>query len=82
MTGAAHTGAAMRPMANLRHVALASFWFGLYFHWIPILSVLIPYQVSHLLPRDVQGRGIALVTGLGASSRSACRHWSAPGPTG
>ena len=53
-------------ISNLRHLALASYWFGLNFHWIPILGVLLPYQVSHLLPRTQQGSGIALVTGLGA----------------
>ena len=51
---------------NLRHVALAAFWFGLNFHWAPILAVLIPYQVIHLLPRTQQGSGIALITGAGA----------------
>ena len=53
-------------MSNLRHLALASYWFGLNFHWIPILGVLLPYQVNHLLPKSQQGAGIALVTGLGA----------------
>jgi len=53
-------------MGNLRHIALATFWFGLNFHWIPILAVLVPYQVIHLLPRDQQGSGIAVVTGAGA----------------
>ena len=58
--------AAPARMSNLRHIALATFWFGLNFHWIPILAVLIPYQVIHLLPRDQQGSGIAVVTGAGA----------------
>jgi MFS family permease len=49
-----------------RHLGLAAFWFGLNFHWIPILPVLIPYQVGHLLPRESQGRGLALIFGLGA----------------
>jgi MFS family permease len=49
-----------------RHLALASFWFGLNFHWIPILPVLLPYQVSQLLPRADQGRGLALIFGSGA----------------
>src|SRR6202165_3400006 len=45
---------------------LASFWFGINFHWIPILPVLLPSQVSHLLPRASQGRGLAVLFGLGA----------------
>lgn len=54
------------PMTLPRHLALASFWFGLNFHWIPILAILIPYQVTTMLPRSQQGTGIAVVTGLGA----------------
>ena len=53
-------------MSLPRHAALASFWFGLNFHWIPILAILIPYQVTTMLPRSQQGTGIAAVTGLGA----------------
>src|SRR2546428_14051948 len=49
-----------------RHLALASFWFGINFHWIPILPVLLPYQVSQLLPRASQGRGLAVLFGPGA----------------
>lgn len=49
-----------------RHAALAGFWFGLNFHWIPILAILVPYQVTTMLPRSQQGTGIAAVTGLGA----------------
>ena len=56
----------LRRMSNLRHGALASFWFGLNFHWIPIAGVLIPYQVSHLVPKSSQGTGVAVVTGVGA----------------
>jgi MFS family permease len=63
-TVAAAPGAARFGLG--RHLALASFWFGINFHWIPILPVLLPYQVSHLLPRASQGRGLALLFGLGA----------------
>src|SRR3984893_3405399 len=49
-----------------RHLALASFWFGINFHWIPILPLLLPYQVSPLLPRASQGRGLAVLFALGA----------------
>src|SRR3981081_1373976 len=49
-----------------RHLALASFWVGINFPRIPILPVLLPYQVSQLLPRASQGRGLALLFGLGA----------------
>ena len=49
-----------------RHAALAGYWFGLFFHWAPIGAVLIPYQVTQVMPRGQEGTGIAVVTGLGA----------------
>lgn len=49
-----------------RHLALASFWFGMNFHWIPILPVLLPYQISQMLPRSSQAQGLGLLFGLGA----------------
>ena len=48
-----------------RHLALSSFWFGLNYHWIPILVILIPGRVAKLLP-DQQGLGIGAITGVGA----------------
>jgi MFS family permease len=49
-----------------RHVALAAFWFGGNFHWGVILAVLLPYQVSHLVPRSEQGTDLGIVLGLGS----------------
>lgn len=66
MATAAAAGTARPRMSNARHLALAGFWFGGFFHWSPILAVLLPYQVNHLLPKADQGAGIAAVTGLGA----------------
>lgn len=51
---------------NLRHLALASFWFGLFFHWQPIISVLIPAQVAEYVPRGGQGSAAGLLYGAGA----------------
>jgi len=53
-------------MSFLRHLGLASFWFGLNFHWIPILAILVPNQVRILLGPANQGFGIGLITALGA----------------
>lgn len=53
-------------MSFLRHVGLASFWFGLNFHWIPILAILVPNQVRIFLGPANQGLGIGLITALGA----------------
>ncbi len=51
---------------NLRHLALASFWFGLFFHWQPIISVLIPAQVAEYIPKGGQGSAAGLLYGAGA----------------
>ncbi|GAC1657761.1 MAG: MFS transporter [Candidatus Dormibacteraceae bacterium] len=53
-------------MGFLRHLALASFWFGLNYHWIPILAILVPNQVRGMLGVANQGFGIGLITALGA----------------
>src|SRR5690242_2810916 len=66
METVAVAGPAAAKFGPGRHLALSSFWFGINFHWIPILPVLLPYQVSQLLPRSEQGRGLALLFGLGA----------------
>lgn len=65
MTGG-EVAAAPAVFGRLRHLGLASYWFGLNFHWIPILTVLIPLQVSRLVQPDRQGSRLALITGLGA----------------
>lgn len=57
---------AVPQFGALRHAGLAAFWFGLNFHWAPILPVLIPYQVSRLLPPGSQGAGLGLIFGMGA----------------
>lgn len=53
-------------LGNQRHLALASFWFGLFFHWQPIISVLIPAQVAEYVAKGSQGSAAGLVYGVGA----------------
>ncbi len=58
--------AAATRFGNRRHLALASFWFGLFFHWQPIISVLIPAQVAQYVPKGEQGTSAGIVFGVGA----------------
>lgn len=50
---------------NLWHAALSSFWFGSFFLWIPISTVLLQDRVDHLVPRDLQNTGIGVAAGVG-----------------
>jgi MFS family permease len=55
------------PRVPLRqHLALASFWFGLYVLFGPVGTSLVPAQVARLVPRDRYGTLLGLVLGAGA----------------
>ena len=62
-------GAVRQPVeagfGNLWHAALSSFWFGSFFLWIPISTVLLQDRVDHLVPRDLQNTGIGVAAGVG-----------------
>jgi MFS family permease len=49
-----------------RHLALSSFWFGGNYHWGPILPILLPYQILHLVPKEQQGSSLGLMLGFGS----------------
>lgn len=67
-------------MTRRRHLALASFWFGLYVLYGPVGTSLVPAQVSTLVPRDRYGTALGLVLGAGAFFAMALPplvgHWS------
>jgi MFS family permease len=51
---------------NLRHVALSLFWFGSFFLWLPVSSVLLQDRVDQLIPRhDLQNTGVGVAAGIG-----------------
>lgn len=50
---------------QLRHLALATFWFGQFFLWQPVSTVLVQHQVDDLVPRDQQGTALGLLIGCG-----------------
>ena len=61
--------AAVRSLARFglgRHLALAAFWFGGSYHWGPILPILLPFQVLHLVPKSQQGSALGLMLGFGS----------------
>src|ERR1700736_4044446 len=64
MTTAAAAPVVEPRFGGLRHLALASWWFGSNFHWLPIGGILIQAQVRGL---GAQGRGgRAIGGGVGA----------------
>jgi len=64
---AAATEAPAQPgYGNLWHSALSSFWFGSFFLWIPLTTVLLQNRVDHLIPHhDLQNTGVGVAAGIG-----------------
>ena len=56
----------VRVTGFARNLALSAFWFGLNFHWIPMLTVLVPFQARGFLGEAQQGVAVAFVTAIGA----------------
>ncbi|MBO0709479.1 MAG: MFS transporter, partial [Candidatus Dormibacteraeota bacterium] len=54
-----------RRLGRGRQLALASGWFGMNFHWLPIGFVLLQAQVTELVPRAHVGVGIGAVLASG-----------------
>jgi MFS family permease len=50
---------------NLRHLALSVFWFGSFFLWIPISTILLQDRVDSLIPRALQNTGVGVAAGIG-----------------
>lgn len=51
---------------NLRHVALSLFWFGSFFLWLPVSSVLLQDRADQLVPRhDLQNTAVGVAAGIG-----------------
>jgi MFS family permease len=54
------------PTPRRRHLALASYWFGLYVLYGPVGTSLVPAQVAGLVSREHYGLALGLVLGAGA----------------
>lgn len=61
MAGRAESG-----FSNLRHLSLSSFWFGSFFLWLPVSSILLQNRVDSLVPQhNLQNTGIGVAAGIG-----------------
>ena len=59
----------MQPRESLgivKHLSLASFWFGLNFHWTPILGILVAARTAELLPGPQAILASSILFGAGA----------------
>jgi MFS family permease len=65
MSMAAAAPAVRIQFGPVRHLALASWWFGSNFHWLPIGGILIQAQVRGLVPPGAEGTAIGAVVGAG-----------------
>jgi len=51
---------------NLWHAGLSAFWFGSFFLWIPLTTVLLQDRVDHLIPQHgLQNTGVGIAAGIG-----------------
>ena len=57
--------AATERFGVVRHLALSSFWFGNFFLWQPLTTVVLQGQIDALVPRGSQGTALGLTLGLG-----------------
>ena len=54
-----------RRFGNLRHTALSAFWFGNFFMWQPLTTVVIQNQIDAVVPKANQGTAIGLAVSVG-----------------
>jgi MFS family permease len=65
MNVAAMTAPAAARFGNLRHTALSAFWFGNFFMWQPLTTVVIQNQIDAVVPKANQGTAIGLAVSVG-----------------
>jgi len=56
---------AQARFGNLRHTALSAFWFGNFFMWQPLTTIVIQNQIDAVVPRANQGTAIGLAVSVG-----------------
>jgi len=65
-TATAVAGQTRTEFPNLRHLSLSSFWFGSFFLWIPVSSILLQNRVDTLVPQhNLQNTGVGVAAGIG-----------------
>jgi MFS family permease len=65
MASAAAVAAPASRFGNLRHTALSAFWFGNFFMWQPLTTVVIQNQIDAVVPKAHQGTAIGLAVSVG-----------------
>jgi len=65
MNVAVVTAPAAARFGNLRHTALSAFWFGNFFMWQPLTTVVIQNQIDAVVPKANQGTAIGLAVSVG-----------------
>jgi MFS family permease len=55
----------VRRFGNLRHTALSAFWFGNFFMWQPLTTIVIQNQIDAVVPKANQGTAIGLAISVG-----------------
>jgi len=65
MNVAVMTGPVAARFGNLRHTALSAFWFGNFFMWQPLTTVVIQNQIDAVVPKANQGTAIGLAVSVG-----------------
>src|SRR5690348_2991336 len=71
-TATAVAGQTRTEFPNLRHLSLSSFWFGSFFLWIPVSSILLQNRVDTLVPQhNLQNTGVGV-----AAWRGGVRPWA------
>src|SRR5579871_1817475 len=57
---------AKSPFSTVRHLGLASFWFGMNFGWLPIGFVILQSQVRAAVPASDEGSALGTIVAVGA----------------
>src|SRR5258708_39881479 len=65
MSASVATAPAPSRFGNLRHLALSAFWFGNFFLWQPLTTVVVQSQIDEVVPKANQGTAIGLAVSLG-----------------
>ena len=65
MNVAAAVAPAQPRFGNLRHTALSAFWFGNFFMWQPLTTIVIQNQIDAVVPKANQGTAIGLAVSVG-----------------
>lgn len=65
MSSAVAAAPAPPRFGNLRHTALSAFWFGNFFLWQPLTTVVVQSQIDEVVPKANQGTAIGFAVALG-----------------